>query len=106
MQSGRLRHRIKIQQRTMTPNAIGEVVPVWSDYATVWASVEPATASKYYAAKQLDAKVDGVIIMRYRDGIEPTMRVVYDGRTLEIISLLTVKERNREIHIMYKEALD
>jgi SPP1 family predicted phage head-tail adaptor len=106
MQAGRLRHRITVQENTPTQNEIGEWVDAWTDYATVWASVEPARGSQYYQAKQLDSKVDGTIIMRYRDDIEPTMRVIHDGRTLKIVSLLTVKERKRELHIMYSEALD
>ena len=106
MQSGRLRHRITIQSRELVPNEIGEMEEEWAPLATVWASVEPARGNQYYAAKQLDAKVDGVVIMRYRSDIEPTMRIIYDGRILKIISLLTVKERKRELHIMYAEALD
>ena len=106
MQAGRLRHRIIIQSRELVENEINEMVEEWGEGFTVWASVEPVRGNQYYAAKQLDSKVDGVIIMRYRDGIEPTMRILYDDRILNIISILTVKERKRELHIMYAEALD
>jgi len=106
MEAGRLRHRITIQSRQLIDNSILEKVEQWSDYVTVWASVEPVTGNQFYAAKQLTSGVDGKIIMRYRDGILPTMRVLYDGRILTIVSLLTVGERNREIQIFYKEALD
>jgi SPP1 family predicted phage head-tail adaptor len=106
MQSGRLRHRITIQQNIQAQNEIGEWVDDWSEFATVWAAIEPALGKEYYAAKQIDSKVDGKIRIRYLDGLEPTMRVVWQGRILHIVSLLTVQEKKREILIMYSEALD
>lgn len=106
MGAGKYKHRITIQSCTQTENEIKEKVKTWSDFATVWALVEPATGKLYFTAKQLDSKVDGRIIMRYRTGILPTMRAVFEGRALDFVSLITVKEAKREIHIMYTEALD
>lgn len=106
MRSGNLRHRITIQQNTRTQNEIDEWIDGWSEFATVWAAIEPAIGKEYYAAKQIDSRVDGKIRIRYLEGLEPTMRIIWGERILNIISLMTVQERKREILIMYSEALD
>ena len=106
MKSGNLRHRITIQQQVKSQNAIKEWVTSWEDWATVWASIEPAAGSQYYEAKQLDSKVDGKIRIRYRMGVKPTMRVLYGNRVLSIVSVIQPQENKRELILMYSEALD
>lgn len=106
MQIGKLNRRITIQENTPEQNDIGEWVDSWSDWATVWAAIEPASGKLFYESKQLDSKVDGRIRIRYIEGLEPTMQIVFEGRILNIVALLNVKENRREIHIMYSEALD
>lgn len=103
---GKLRQRLTIQRAEMARNEVGEYIPAWEDWATVWAAVEPASGKNYYAAKALNADVDGRVRIRYLDGLEPTMRIIHDGRILRIISILNPNEDKREIHIMYKEDLD
>ena len=106
MKAGQLKHRIVIEQQAQTKNAIDEIILTWSTFCTVWAAIEPATGQTYYAANQLESKVDGRVRIRYRDDIEPTMRIKFGDRILNIISIVHPQQNRRELHLMYSEGLD
>ena len=106
MKAGQLKHRIVIEKPTQVKNAIDEVILTWSTFCTVWAAIEPATGQSYYAANQLESKVDGRVRIRYRADLEPTMRIKFGDRILNIISIVHPQENHRELHLMYSEGLD
>ena len=103
--AGRLRNRVTIKSKTATQNSYGEEVIVWVTLATVWAAVEPMRGQEYLESRRLQAEVDYRVRLRYRSGLAPTMRVYYDNRTLEVVSVLNVNENHRETHLMCKELL-
>ena len=106
MQAGKLRQHVVLQQPVAGSNAIGEIVDTWADVATVWAAIEPATGSWYYAGQQAESKVDGRVRIRYRSDVLPTWRIKYGDRYLSIVSILNPQERNKELTLMYLESLD
>ena len=106
MKAGELRHRVILQKPTETTNDIEEVVYTWSDEATVWAAVEPNTGSWYFAAQQANSNVKGRVRMRYRSDIDPTWRLKFGDRILNIESILNPDEKNIETIVLYSEALD
>jgi len=106
MRAGLLRHRLTIQTLSQTKNAFDEWVESWSDWDTVWGSIEPNLGKRYFEAKQANSEVQGLIRIRYQSGVLPTMRVKYGDRIFKIISIIHPFERKQELHILYKEALD
>jgi SPP1 family predicted phage head-tail adaptor len=106
MRTGLLRNRITIQIPTRTKNDFGEWVKSWADWVTVWSAIEPNQGKRFFEAAQANSEVQGIIRIRYRAGILPTMRVKYGDRIFQIISIVHPQERMRELHIFYKEALD
>jgi len=106
MRAGLLRHRLTIQTLSQTKNAFDEWVESWSDWDTVWGSIEPNLGKRYFEAKQANSEVQGLMRIRYRTGVLPTMRVKYGNRIFKIISIIHPFERKQELHILYKEALD
>lgn len=97
MQSGKLRHRITIQQPTNTAGSMGQVTTTWSDLATVWASVEPLSGSERWRAQQVQPGVSHKVTLRYLAGVTPAMRVQHGTRYLNIDSVLNTEERNVEL---------
>jgi SPP1 family predicted phage head-tail adaptor len=95
IQAGTLNERITFQQATETRNVLGEMVPVWSDIATVWARVEGVSAREYLSAGQMDVTITHKVTIRYRSELTQKMRVIWRGRTLEIVSLLEHDNRTR-----------
>ncbi|AVI87288.1 phage head closure protein [Pseudomonas syringae] len=81
MRAGRLRHRITFQAlgRQQDP-ATGEELESWQ---TVWdkvpAAVEPLSSRDLMAAQAGQSEATGRMVIRYRAGVLPTMRILYRG---------------------------
>ena len=102
MRAGRLRHQVRIQTPTKdTSPGAGDIT--WSDYATVWAAVEPLRGNEFFTAQQVNAEVTGRVVIRYLSGITPEVRVLFGTRTFEILSVIDVDERHEELQLMVKE---
>ena len=106
MESGKLDKRITLQANVPTKNSDGEYVDTYIDVATVWAAVEPLSGNRYFQAQQANSDVSGVVRIRYRADVKPTMRIQYIGRYFKIVSVINPNEAKKELHILYKEALD
>lgn len=88
--AGRLRHKVLIQYPLTTQNPeTGAMDIVWTDLGSVWASVEPASVREFIAAGAEQSELSGKIIMRRRDDVNATMRVVYRGLVYQILGVLT-----------------
>ena len=59
----------------------------WKDIATTWASINPISGKEYYSAETINSDLTHKIRLRYRRGITPDMRVLYNGRIFYIISV-------------------
>lgn len=84
--AGKLRHRIEIQHKITPRNpATGSFLePVWVEFAKVYAAVEDLSARDFVAAKAGQSQVTGRMVIRYRAGVLPTMRVIHRGETYSI----------------------
>lgn len=86
MEAGKLRHPVEIQQK-ITPRdpVTGDfLAPAWVEFAKVWAAVEDLSARDMIAAKAGQSQVTGRMVIRYRIGVLPTMRVIHRGETYSI----------------------
>lgn len=105
MRAGWMRHRVVLQSKTSPISSVGAPVDTWSTYATVWASVEPQRAREYVAAQSEQARGQWVIKLRYRDDVTRLHRALWNGHTLEIESVISPYERNRDLELVCKEIL-
>lgn len=106
MQSGRLRERVTIQTETVTRDASGEELRTWAEVATVWASVTPGASSERFLASagQRVAEVTHTVRIRFRSGLTPKMRLVWETtRILEIISVIDPDMRNSTTVLLCSE---
>tara|TARA_B100000073_G_C23509363_1_gene483110 strand:+ start:292 stop:645 length:354 start_codon:yes stop_codon:yes gene_type:complete len=90
---GRLNQRVSVQKYTEETNPLGETVLKWHDWATVWANVEGASASEFLAGIQQELTITHRVKLRYLKGLTMKMQFVWQGRILQIVSLL---ERNNQ----------
>lgn len=86
MQAGKLRHRIDFQiQGEVQDPVTGEMVLGW---ATVWAkvpaAVTPLSVRDLIAAQAAQSEATARIVIRYRSGVLPTMRIIYRGEVYDI----------------------
>jgi SPP1 family predicted phage head-tail adaptor len=106
MNCGRLRHKIDIQIESTAQNSYGEQTQSWSNYlSSIWASIDPIAGKEYFASDKLNADVSHKIRIRFRTGILPKMRVKYNSRYFDIISVINFEERGKELLLMCKEAV-
>lgn len=86
MLAGKLRHRIDFQVlgEVQDPTS-GEMVRGWS---TIWpkvpASVEPLSARDMIAAQAAQSEATARVVIRYRAGVLPTMRIIHRGDVYDI----------------------
>lgn len=79
-----LNQRIRIERRDKSTNSRGEVTYDWAEVITVWASANPLRGRDYFAAAQTQSEVTTRFRIRYRTGIDATMRVVWKGGYYDI----------------------
>lgn len=86
MEAGKLRHRIEIQHKIILrdPSTGDFLDPAWAEFATVWAGIEDSSARDLVAAKAAKSQATGRMVIRYRPGVLPTMRVIYRGEIYSI----------------------
>ena len=87
MQSGKLRHRLSLQEQgqTQDPNT-GQLVVEWQEVGKLWASVEPLSAREFIAAKTHQSQISARIVIRATEGINASQRLV-DTRTGAIYNI-------------------
>ncbi|WP_420492557.1 phage head closure protein [Azorhizophilus paspali] len=98
MAAGRLRHRVDIQARQQTQDPFtGEIIDNW---VTIWpsvpAAVEPLSAREFIAAQAVQSEVSARITIRYRDGLDASMRIVHRGKIYNPAGWLSDKESGLE----------
>lgn len=96
MQAGKLRHRITIEQKTITQDNTGAMVEEWNELATVWAQVSPLSAREAMQAAALNSTQTARMIIRWRDDLDATMRIKYRGEIYEIEGLIEDVNSGRE----------
>lgn len=76
--AGRLRHRITIESPELVQNPVtGELVQSWVPVAqNIAAAIEPLSAREFIAAQATQSKITARIVIRYRAGLKPNMRIV------------------------------
>lgn len=125
MNIGRMRHRIVfLKPNERTENALNEDVPVWVPYHPgkklqgasadlesntmkkfmVWADVAPASGREYEEAQKLRPETTYNVVTRYFPDIDERMKILHNGKTLEIISVLNIGCRNEQLKIVAKDS--
>lgn len=102
--AGELRHRVRIERfgptldsfGDATQDESGEVLSSWQLVATVWAKIAPLGAMKMVAAQQIQSKISVLITIRYRTGIDQTMRINHNGTLFDVLGLPVDPDSGRE----------
>lgn len=96
--AGKLDRRIVLQRFTYTLAAgSGEQVKVWADIATRWASKKDVSDSERVASAEVAAEIGTRFVVRWENllrDLNPKDRLVFEGRTYEIVA---VKEIDRRV---------
>jgi SPP1 family predicted phage head-tail adaptor len=100
MKAGDLDQRVTVERFTSTEDELGQPIQTWAPLFTCWAAVEPLTGREYLAAAALVSEVTARIRMRFRPWMTAQDRVIHNGTTYGIESLIDVRSGNRELVLM------
>ena len=110
MRIGKLNKRIELQSRSSSADSFGQPSNTWTTYKKTWAEVMPLAGNKImfstretsYAA-QYQQDITHQVRIRYNSSVTVDDRVYYDSRILEIVSVVNVGERDREMLLICRE---
>lgn len=111
MRSGRLRHRVTIKERVDGKDLAGGIVYTYTEFARVWASVEPIRTEEIFAAGQVQSRATTKIVVRYRPGLRANMVIEHEVengtgspslvKIYEVVGEpIHINNRLREVHFM------
>lgn len=85
-------------------NSYGEELE-WSDFITVWGSVEPILGKELFAAETINSNIQIKFRCMYFEGVTNEMRIKYNNTEYEILSAVNYKNLNRE-WLLYSKRVD
>jgi len=100
LNSGKLNKKVKVLKPTESSGEYGGTDLTFSEAFKRWAEVRPVSGREPYLNDQKIGQTDYVVTMRY-DGKTKTIneqyQISYDGKILEIESIINVVEEDKEI---------
>lgn len=103
--SARLNKRVDIEKPVHTSDSGGGFSESWQIFASVWAEVKPLRGRENFADFKLHGTVNYRITIRYLSGIEPRMRVNYNGRIFNIRAVMNVDEADTVLELLAEEGV-
>jgi SPP1 family predicted phage head-tail adaptor len=100
---GKYRHPITLQTNAITKNSYGEPSDTWVDTVTTRASISPISGREFFDAERTNSEVSHKVSFRYVEGVNPKMRVSFNNRFFEIISVINFQEMGVELQLLCKE---
>lgn len=95
MNSGRNRHRLTIQKKTETADAIGGTIETWVTDFSRWGHVRPLSGREVFEADQLQTRQSHMISLRFTSSISTQNRILHRSRLFHIMSVRNPDERER-----------
>lgn len=107
IRSGEMRHQITIQVRSASQDAdTGEQVNTWSTFATRRAAVERTTGSEIEASAQRNGRVQTVFRIRFLSGVTPAMRISFNSKVFNILSVVDQRGLCEELILTCEELFE
>ena len=103
--AGLRKHRITIESKSVTRNALGEEVVVWVPLATLWAGVKPVRGAEFFAAAQMHDEQIVTFTVIYRPDVQETMRISWNGEHYDITSVINVNGNKIDLELMGRKGV-
>lgn len=100
LEAGKLSERIAIEEKSVTRDALGGEVVTWTTYATRWAEVAPIRGREYVALRAAQSDVVIRFRLRHLSGVNPAMRVSWNGGTYNIVEAIDVGAGGVELELL------
>lgn len=97
-----MNQRVTLQSPAESKSRSGEVTLTWSDYATVWASVDGLSSRDIMQAMQANVVATHRIRIRNLSGVSHEHRILWRGKTMEIASVVE-RDNRTALEILARE---
>lgn len=101
--AGRLRQFGEFQRPVPVKDSGGGAVVTWPVFCAAHVRIVALSGRELYEAQQLMPSVTHRMETRFIEGLNETMRFVYNGRLFAINNVLNVEERGFEMHVLCTE---
>lgn len=107
VRAGDFNRRITIQQHSSsTPDGFGQASQTWSDLLSCWARIEPLSGRELVLAQAQNAEVTHLVEIFYRPTVTAAMRVVYQGRIFNVLSVIDPDMAHVSLELLCSEGLN
>lgn len=100
---GELRHRMRLEAVSRTPDGAGGADETWTIVAELWAALKPLSGQEGLEADRIAGHVTHEVVVRYRQGVVPAMRLVHGARAFDIRAVIDIEERRRFLRCLVEE---
>lgn len=98
---GDLRHRITIQKFSITQNENGFDEEPWTDYKTIWASINNLFGKEFYEAKAVQSENTVEFVVRYSKDLECLNTKEYKIKIIKDKDATEEKDKYRYYNITF-----
>lgn len=99
MRAEQLKHRITFQKLETIATDNGFEIESWIGFKTVWAKVANLYGKEYFEAATVQQENTVKFVIRYTDGIDTDMSILFNGKQYNITSIDNIRYANKFIEI-------
>lgn len=108
---GNLRRRVELVDLIDMPDTFGQPIKAWSTVASFWAEVRPLRGAEVLNVKQVWATATLMVSFRWlgrsiRPNPAQVLRLLPEGRLLNILNVNNLEERNRAYELVCEERVE
>jgi SPP1 family predicted phage head-tail adaptor len=100
---GALRLRLTLEAPSRAGDGGGGAVTSWTTITEVWAAVRPISGAESFELDRVAGKVTHEVVIRYRAGVTPEMRLRAGTRIFDIRSVFDPDARRRWLTCLAEE---
>ena len=99
MKIGELRHRVGVLEFVTYYDEWENQRKEWIEVEQVWAKVSNLHGREYFAAATIQLEKTLVFTVRYKEGLDESMRLRFQGKSYDIQFVDNIKYRNKFMEI-------
>ena len=78
----------------------------WINAFTCWCKAEPLSGREFWQAAAVNRENEVRFTIRYRNDVNPAVRILFEGRLFDITAVLDVDSRHSKLEILARSVTD
>lgn len=103
--ASKLKHRLTIMRPPdpeIDVDEVGQPLEEWIPVMEIWGAIKTLRGRELTAAQQINAEITTELVIRYRTGIDRTMKAVHGNEEFEFLYVIHKDYAKKELLIMCK----